>query len=104
MDVVTTEAIDTDHEHAARRREVVAGPTTHVDVVEVPPGGEIGEEIHADADETLVVLAGEGEVELDGERRPLRAGDLLSIPRGAPHNVRNTNGTTLRLYAVHAEA
>jgi mannose-6-phosphate isomerase-like protein (cupin superfamily) len=103
MDAATIEGVDTDGvSRLAHRREVVSGPTTHVDVVAVPPGGQIGSETHADADETLVVVAGEGVAELDGERMPVRVGDLVFIPRGTPHNVVNPRGTMLRLYAVHA--
>ncbi len=99
------EAIETDHvPSAAVRREVVAGPSTHVDVLTVPPGGEIGPEIHAGADETLVVVAGSGEAELAGERTPVRAGSLVFIPGGTRHNVRNQGRDPLRLYAVHAES
>jgi mannose-6-phosphate isomerase-like protein (cupin superfamily) len=103
MDAATIEGIDTDEGSLlAERREVVTGPATHVDVVEVPPGGQIGSETHADADETLVVVTGEGVAELDGERMPVRAGSLIFIPRGTPHNVVNPRETMLRLYAVHA--
>jgi mannose-6-phosphate isomerase-like protein (cupin superfamily) len=102
MQLSTAEATETGYDPTARRREVIAGPT-HVDLIEVPPGGEIGDETHDDVDETLVVVAGQGEAELDGDRRPLRAGCVLFIPRGAPHNVRNTDGSPLRLYAVHAD-
>jgi mannose-6-phosphate isomerase-like protein (cupin superfamily) len=95
--------IETDHAASlAFRREVVAGPETHIDAVLVPPGGEIGPETHTDADETLVVVTGVGEAELDGERTPVRAGSVVFIPRGTPHNVHNAGTAPLRLYAVHA--
>jgi mannose-6-phosphate isomerase-like protein (cupin superfamily) len=103
MDAATLEVIETDHAASlALRREVVAGPEAHVDVVMVPPGGEIGAETHADADETLLVLAGAGEAVVDGERLPVRAGSVVYIPRGTRHNVHNRGPATLRLYAVHA--
>lgn len=103
MDASTMEAIETDHVlGGAERREVVAGPSSHVDVLTVPPGGEVGTEVHASADETLVVVAGCGEAELDGERTPVRAGSLVFIPCGTRHNVRNHGRGPLRLYAVHA--
>jgi mannose-6-phosphate isomerase-like protein (cupin superfamily) len=103
MDAPTLEAIETDHgPSTAVRREVVAGPSTHIDVLTVPPGGEVGAEVHASADETLVVVAGCGEAELDGERTPVRAGSLVFIPCGTRHNVRNQGRGPLRLYAVHA--
>ena len=87
---------------ATLRREVMAGPDSHVDVVTVPPGGEIGREIHRGSDETIVVVTGTGEAELDGQPTPIQAGSLLFIPHGMPHNVRNLGHRPLRLYAVHA--
>lgn len=103
MHTATLEVTETDDvSRLALRREVVAGPDNHVDVVMVPPGGEIGVETHADADETLLVLAGAGEAVVDGERTPVHAGSIVYIPRGAPHNVHNRGPATLRLYAVHA--
>jgi mannose-6-phosphate isomerase-like protein (cupin superfamily) len=105
MDAATLEVIETDHAASlALRREVVAGPESHVDVVMVPPGGEIGAETHPDADETLLVLAGAGEAVVDGERTPVRAGSVIYIPRGTRHNMHNPGPATLRLYAVHATA
>ena len=86
----------------ALRREVMAGPDSHVDVVTVPCGGELGQEVHRGADETIVVITGTGEAELDGQRTPIRAGTLLFIPDGTPHNILNLGHRPLRLYAVHA--
>jgi putative monooxygenase len=95
--------IENDHAGSpALRREVVSGPTAHVDVVTVLAGSELGVEVHADADETMLVVTGEGVAELDGERTPVRAGSVVFIPRGTPHNVHNPEGAPLRLYAVHA--
>jgi mannose-6-phosphate isomerase-like protein (cupin superfamily) len=103
MDAGTIEVIETDHAATlALRREVITGPDAHIDVVMVPPGGEIGAETHTGADETLLVVTGEGEAEVDGERMPVRVGSVVYIPRGATHNVRNLGHRALRLYAVHA--
>ncbi|TVR22680.1 MAG: cupin domain-containing protein [Nitriliruptor sp.] len=102
-DIATTEGSVTDPTgSAALRREVMTGPDSHVDVVTVPPGGEIGRETHQGADETIVVVTGTGEAELDGQRTPIRAGSLLFIPDGTPHNILNRGHRPLRLYAVHA--
>src|SRR5258708_28943721 len=38
---------------------------------------------HHVADELFYVLSGTGEVRLDGERKPIRAGDLIANPAGA---------------------
>ena len=103
MDSATTEGSVTGLAGSATlRREVMTGPDSHVDVVTVPPGGEIGRETHRGADETIIVVTGTGEAELDGQRTAVRAGSLLFIPDGTPHNVVNLGHRPLRLYAVHA--
>ncbi len=103
MDSASTDGSRTDLTgRGARRHEVMAGPDSHVDVVTVPPGGEIGRELHRGADETIVVVTGTGEADLDGQRTPIRAGSLLFIPHGTPHNICNRGHRPLRLYAVHA--
>jgi quercetin dioxygenase-like cupin family protein len=40
---------------------------------------------HADSDLTVFLLRGKGEIEIDGERRPVAAGDVIHIPRRAVH-------------------
>jgi quercetin dioxygenase-like cupin family protein len=41
------------------------------------------EHVNDSRDVAVVVLAGSGELLLDGEPRPLAAGDVLVVPRGA---------------------
>jgi len=42
---------------------------------------------HADLDETLYIVAGEGEVHIGEETMPLSPGTLSVIPRGMSHSV-----------------
>ncbi|HEX7222238.1 MAG TPA: hypothetical protein VF231_03240, partial [Candidatus Limnocylindrales bacterium] len=50
----------------AFRREVRTGQHEQVVVMTIPPGGEIGEEIHPDTDQVLVFIDGRAEAHLDG--------------------------------------
>ena len=43
---------------------------------------------HAESEEIYYVVEGTGEMELDGERRTLAAGDAVLIPPGAWHEIR----------------
>jgi hypothetical protein len=45
----------------------------------------IVEHTHADADEFLYTIAGEGSVRAAGHDQPLRAGVFMMVPRGVPH-------------------
>jgi mannose-6-phosphate isomerase-like protein (cupin superfamily) len=43
---------------------------------------------HARSEEIYFVLEGEGELEIDGERRSVAPGDAALIPAGARHQIR----------------
>jgi mannose-6-phosphate isomerase-like protein (cupin superfamily) len=43
---------------------------------------------HAESEEIYYVVEGSGEMELDGERRPVGVGDAVLIPPGARHQIR----------------
>lgn len=51
---------------------------------------------HPEQDEHFEVHAGELTAEVDGERRVLRAGDTLDIPRGTPHKMWNSGDSRAR--------
>lgn len=84
-------------------REVLAtGPHSQVVVMNITPGGEIGEETHADVDQVLVFVSGEGAAILEGDRAPVGPGSLVQVPAGTRHNFVNTGSTDLRLYTIYA--
>jgi mannose-6-phosphate isomerase-like protein (cupin superfamily) len=83
-------------------REVVStGPHAQVVVMTIPPGGEIGEEVHDDVDQVLVVIDGEGFAVLGGRRSMLSPGRLVHVPAGTRHNVVNEGPVDLKLYTVY---
>ena len=84
------------------RSVLSTGPHAQVVVMSIPPGGEIGEEVHAGLDQVLVFVGGEGVAVLDGERSFVGSGRLVHVPAGALHNVINTGPGDLRLYTVYA--
>lgn len=49
------------------RTVVSTGPNAQVVLMSIPPGGEIGMEVHAHVDQVLVFVAGTGVASLDGE-------------------------------------
>jgi quercetin dioxygenase-like cupin family protein len=70
---------------------------------EVAPGERLGR--HTDsAEEVILVLAGEAEAEIDGERRRLGPGGLALIPAMAPHDVRNAGEEPVRVVGFFAGA
>ena len=52
------------------------------------PGQATERHYHAESEEIYYVVEGSGEMELDGERRPIAVGDAVLIPPGARHQIR----------------
>jgi mannose-6-phosphate isomerase-like protein (cupin superfamily) len=84
-------------------REVLStGPHSQVVVMSIPPGGEIGSEVHDDVDQVLVFVQGEGEAILDGEKSVVGPDRLVHVPAGTRHNFVNTGKADMRLYTIYA--
>ncbi len=60
----------------------------------IPAGGSTQRHHHRLTEEIYLVLEGEGELEIDGERRHVSPGDAALIPAGAWHEI--TAGSDLR--------
>jgi mannose-6-phosphate isomerase-like protein (cupin superfamily) len=56
------------------------------------PGQATDRHYHAESEEIYFVVEGSGEMELDGERRPVGPGDAVLIPPGARHQIRADDG------------
>jgi mannose-6-phosphate isomerase-like protein (cupin superfamily) len=84
------------------RREIITGTHSQVVLMSIPQGGEIGEEVHEDTDQTLVFVAGQGEAILDGVRSPITIDTLYFVPAGTRHNFINTGQQPLKLFTVYA--
>lgn len=86
------------------RRVLWTGTHSQLVIMTIPPGGEIGEEIHPETDQILIFISGTGEADVDGETRQVTQGDLVAVPGGAKHNFRNTGVNPLVLYTVYGPA
>jgi mannose-6-phosphate isomerase-like protein (cupin superfamily) len=86
----------------AFRREVLTGEHSQVVVMAIPPGGEIGEEVHPETDQLLLFVDGSGEARLNGVASAVGPNDLVFVRSGARHNFVNTGDDPLRLITVYA--
>ena len=66
------------------------------------PGQEIGGEIHLNVDQFFRVETGKGEVTIETDTYEINAGDVLIVPKGTYHNVRNTGLIALKLYTLYS--
>jgi mannose-6-phosphate isomerase-like protein (cupin superfamily) len=84
------------------RKVLHTGPLSQLVVMDIPPGGEIGEETHDHVEQTLFCLSGSGESQLDGDVAPFGSGDVVVVTPGTRHNFVNTGTEPLKIYTVYA--
>ena len=83
------------------RKEMVTGEHSQVVLMSIPPGGEIGEEVH-EVDQVLVFVEGGGKAILNDEETRIEADTLVFVPAGTKHNFINVGASDLKLYTVYA--
>lgn len=93
---------DATRDNAHFRRVLSTGPHAQLVVMSIPAGGEIGEEVHDDVDQVISIVEGSGEAVLDDAPSRIGDGDLVLVPAGTKHNIRNVGTGDLKLYTVYA--
>ena len=83
------------------RRVLYTGKHLQLVLMALPPGCDIGEEVHEDRDQFFRFEEGEGEVRIDGVAHPVEDDSAVIVPAGARHNVINTGTEPLRLYTLY---
>jgi mannose-6-phosphate isomerase-like protein (cupin superfamily) len=86
----------------AFRRVVITGDHEQVVVMTIPPGGEIGEEVHETTDQVLAFVDGHAEAQLDGQSSEVGPNDLVFVHAGIRHNFLNRGASPLRLITIYA--
>lgn len=84
------------------RRVLWTGEHAQLVVMTIPPGGQIGTEIHPHTDQVLTFVSGVGEGDLAGETHQIDQGDQCTVPAGTQHNFRNTGQEPLVLYTIYS--
>ena len=83
------------------RRVLWTGEHSQLVIMTIPPGGEIGEEVHEDVDQILTFVSGTGKAIVSGSEKAVAQGDLVVVPAGKKHNFLNTGANPLILYTVY---
>src|ERR1035437_2089069 len=60
------------------RKVLFTGTRSQLVVMSIPPGGEVGQEIHTYTEQTLFFLSGTGTAIINGKESPITAGDRKS--------------------------
>ncbi len=83
------------------RRVLYTGKHLQLVLMTLPPGCDIGEEVHEDRDQFFRIEQGEGEIRIDGVANKVEDDFAVIVPAGARHNVINTGSEPLRLYTLY---
>lgn len=92
----------------AFRTALWTGNHLQLTLMSIPPGGEIGLEIHPHVDQFLRIEEGKGLVRMGSRKDRLVYEEMVSddfaiiIPAGTWHNLYNTGNEPLKLYSIYA--
>ena len=92
---------DVTEENEDFRRVLYTGKNLQLVVMSLPPGCDIGEEVHDDRDQFFRIEEGEGVIVIDGVDNPVEDDIAVIVPAGARHNVINTGEEDLKLYTIY---
>jgi mannose-6-phosphate isomerase-like protein (cupin superfamily) len=84
------------------RKVLYTGIHSQIVAMNIPVGGDIGEETHAEVDQILYFVDGECEASLNGEVKVVEEHDIVFVPAGTKHNFKNVGDKDLKLFTVYA--
>ena len=85
------------------RRVLYTGQHLQLVLMSLPPGCDIGSEVHEDRDQFFRFEEGSGKVDIDDNSYDVADGSGVIVPAGARHNVRNTGEGPLKLYTLSTD-
>lgn len=83
------------------RRVLYTGHHLQLVLMALPPGCDIGEEVHEDRDQFFRIEEGRGIVRIDDVDNRVEADTAVIVPAGARHNVINDGEAPLKLYTIY---
>ena len=82
------------------RRVLYTGAHLQLVLMTLPPGCDIGEEVHEDRDQFFRIEEGEGVIRIDGVDNKVEDDFAVIVPAGARHNV-IAGDRPLKLYTIY---
>jgi len=92
------------------RTVVWTGDHSQLTVMSIPPGEDIGKEVHPDHDQFLRIEQGSGRVEMGPTENEVELTEdvgadwAIVVPAGVWHNVVNTGDGDLKVYSIYSPA
>lgn len=84
------------------RKVLFTNDHSQVVLMSVPPGEDIGREVHDDVDQVLVFVQGAGEAVVGTDKHHIGPGDMFVVPAGTEHDFTNTGNEALKLFTVYS--
>ncbi len=84
------------------RKVLFTNKHSQVVLMSLPPGEDIGREVHEVGDQVLVFVKGAGQAVVGGETHDIGAGDMFAVPAGTEHDFINTGDEALKLFTVYS--
>lgn len=98
---ITPIASVTVHNHNYRQ-VLYTGATLQLVIMSIPPGAEIGEEVHEDGDQFIRVEAGSVDVDVAGKKFTLMTNEAVVVKAGTVHNVTNVGIDDAKLSILYS--
>lgn len=102
MDGLVKDILGKAKENTDFRQVLETGGHTQIVIMSIPPGEDIGMEIHPDNDQVLLFIQGEGEAVLNGEEANIKSGDVILVRAGTEHNFMNTGMDDLKIITTYS--
>ena len=83
------------------QKEVYLDEQCQIVMMNIPVGEDIGEETHQ-ADQTTFIVAGEGQVKIDGKSSKITPNHIVVVPKGSSHNFINKGEEPLKIFTVYS--
>ena len=85
------------------RKVVSTGKYSQLVVMSIPPGEDIGNEVHETIDQILFIVAGVGKSIINNsEEQEVGTDFAFFVPAGTWHNFINTGSTDLKLFTIYS--
>lgn len=90
------------------RTTIWTGNSLQMTLMSIPVGGDIGAEIHGETEQFIRIESGKGQVYLGDTEdtmqaiREVEADDIVIIPMGKWHNIKNIGDQPMKLYSLYS--
>ena len=84
------------------RHVIFTGARSQLVVMSIPPGGEVGDEVHPYVEQMLYFRSGTGIAILNGKTTPIVPGDVVVVTPGTEHNFKNTGTVPMQIITTYA--